>query len=59
MFCDSDYLHERIEAGITNHLSEGSEKDFIAWREILNVSGEQVFASRLTSLGLDETEPVD
>jgi len=54
MFCDSDYLHERIEAGITNHLSEGSEEDFIAWREILNVSGEQVFASRLTSLGLDE-----
>src|SRR5262249_46407076 len=31
-----------------------SEEDFVAWQEILNVSGEQIFAARLTSLGLDE-----
>jgi type 2 lantibiotic biosynthesis protein LanM len=56
MFCDADYLHERIAAGTTDPLSEGSEKDFIAWREILNVSGEQIFTRRLASLGLDESQ---
>jgi hypothetical protein len=53
---DADYLHERIASGTTDPLSEGSEEDFIAWREILNVSGEQIFTRRLTSLDLEENQ---
>jgi type 2 lantibiotic biosynthesis protein LanM len=56
MFSNSDYLHERTAAGTPAPLSEGSEMDFIAWREILNVSGQQIFTRRLTSLGIDEDQ---
>ena len=56
MFSNSDYLHERTAAGTADPLSECSEKDFIAWREILNVSGRQIFTRRLSSLGIDEKQ---
>jgi type 2 lantibiotic biosynthesis protein LanM len=51
---DADYLHERIAAG--DPLSEGSEEDFNGWREILNISGDEIFFRRLHSLGLDENQ---
>jgi type 2 lantibiotic biosynthesis protein LanM len=54
MFLDSDYLHERIAAAKAERLSQAEETDFVAWRNLLNVSGEQIFERRLDSLGLDE-----
>jgi lantibiotic modifying enzyme len=54
MFCDFDYLEERISSKATG--LEGSDIDFEAWREILNVSGKQIFPRRLASLGLDENQ---
>jgi lantibiotic modifying enzyme len=56
MVGNSDYLHERIASGTADQSPEGLESDFIAWREVLNLSGEQIFDRRLASLGLDENQ---
>ena len=56
MFLDSDYLHERIAAAKAERLPQADETDFFAWRDLLNVSGEQIFQRRLDSLGLDESK---
>src|SRR5258707_12203142 len=53
---NTDYLQERLNRAKNAQRLEGSDCDFFAWKSVLAASGETVFANRLVSLNLDETQ---
>ena len=55
-FSNADYLHERLSHPDNSPALDGSDADFLAWRDVLAASGETVFSKRLASLDQDEAQ---